>query len=196
MNDHYKTLCERRDWLEQRIKAKKNVNWETAYDERERAALVWAIRFLDWGLDFYNEMFSPDTPEQTPLRETLKRIHHPEQARAAKDRDGSSTPKTARRKGRGQRTARFTSRCTRCPNVGPFKSATEYRKHYNTTHRRFVKSPGKAVFNPPIKDKGPTPKTNPWNCGVCGDVVGYTHDDLKRHQSEVHGVKFLTTVAV
>jgi len=43
MNDHYKTLCERRDWLEQRIIAKKKVGWETHYDEREHAALVWLL---------------------------------------------------------------------------------------------------------------------------------------------------------
>lgn len=37
------TLKERRDWLEQRVIAKKKVGWETTYDERERDALSWII---------------------------------------------------------------------------------------------------------------------------------------------------------
>ena len=48
MTDHYKTLCERRDWLKERIEAKKKIGWEIHWDEREYAALVWATQVLDW----------------------------------------------------------------------------------------------------------------------------------------------------
>jgi hypothetical protein len=41
------TLTQRRNWLKQRIKAKRAVKWETEYDEREYAALVWAIKHLE-----------------------------------------------------------------------------------------------------------------------------------------------------
>ena len=44
---HLDTLTQRRNWLKQRIKAKRAVKWETEYDEREYAALVWAIKHLE-----------------------------------------------------------------------------------------------------------------------------------------------------
>lgn len=46
MNDHLAVLQERWKWLNARIKAKKQVGWETQWDERERDALEWAISHL------------------------------------------------------------------------------------------------------------------------------------------------------
>ena len=40
-------LRERATYLRGRIAAKKEVGWETQWDERERAALLWAIDQLD-----------------------------------------------------------------------------------------------------------------------------------------------------
>lgn len=39
-------LRQRRDYLTQRIAAKKTVGWETQYDESERDALTWALMQL------------------------------------------------------------------------------------------------------------------------------------------------------
>jgi len=39
-------LRERRDWLTARIAAKKSINWETQWDERECASLTWAIDYI------------------------------------------------------------------------------------------------------------------------------------------------------
>ena len=141
MNDHYKTLCERRDWLEQRIKAKRNIGWETQYDERENAALQWATRILDRLYELVDR--EKVIAETNSMIDKLTRIHHPEQARAAKDRDGSSTPKTARRKGRGQRTAIY-SVCKKCPDKPQFKTRNDYDHHYYHRHVKpnKVKSPG------------------------------------------------------
>ena len=47
MIDHLAVLRERRDWLRERIAAKKKVRWETEWDERELAALSWAIIRLE-----------------------------------------------------------------------------------------------------------------------------------------------------
>jgi hypothetical protein len=44
--DLIQVLREREAYLRARIIAKKSVGWEYAYDERERAALEWAIREL------------------------------------------------------------------------------------------------------------------------------------------------------
>jgi hypothetical protein len=46
MPDHLQTLRERATYLSGRIQAKKVVGWETMWDERERAALEWAIKQL------------------------------------------------------------------------------------------------------------------------------------------------------
>lgn len=46
MSDHMKVLEERRNWLRERIKAKKVVGWETQWDQREHDALEWAIGAL------------------------------------------------------------------------------------------------------------------------------------------------------
>ena len=44
--DHWDVLSDRRNYLEARIEAKKKVGWETRYDEREHAALAWALDLL------------------------------------------------------------------------------------------------------------------------------------------------------
>jgi hypothetical protein len=44
--DHLQTLQEREAYLRARIAAKKSVGWETEYDVREQAALIWAIERL------------------------------------------------------------------------------------------------------------------------------------------------------
>lgn len=46
MPDELLVLIERRNWLAARITAKQSVGWETQWDERERAALDWAIEIL------------------------------------------------------------------------------------------------------------------------------------------------------
>lgn len=48
---HYNRLEQRRNWLNERIIAKKNIGWETVYDESERDALTWALEILDKALD-------------------------------------------------------------------------------------------------------------------------------------------------
>ena len=40
---HLQTLRERAAYLRERVAAKQRVGWEWSYDERERAALEWAI---------------------------------------------------------------------------------------------------------------------------------------------------------
>lgn len=47
MSEHLRTLIERRNYLVERIKGKKVVGWDYAYDEREHAALCWAIAMLE-----------------------------------------------------------------------------------------------------------------------------------------------------
>lgn len=47
MSDHLQTLRERERYLRARVIAKQSVGWEYAYDERERAALEWAIGQID-----------------------------------------------------------------------------------------------------------------------------------------------------
>lgn len=47
MSGHLQTLREREAWLRARIAAKQSVGWEVQYDERERAALEWAIERLE-----------------------------------------------------------------------------------------------------------------------------------------------------
>jgi hypothetical protein len=44
--EHLRTLRERAEYLAGRIAAKEGVGWETTYDRRERAALLWAIEQL------------------------------------------------------------------------------------------------------------------------------------------------------
>jgi hypothetical protein len=44
--EHINRLNQRRLYLDQRIGAKKNVGWETVYDESERDALTWALKEL------------------------------------------------------------------------------------------------------------------------------------------------------
>jgi hypothetical protein len=44
--DHLTVLRERAMYLRGRIEAKKVVGWETQWDARERAALLWAIEQL------------------------------------------------------------------------------------------------------------------------------------------------------
>ncbi len=44
--DHLTVLRERRDWLNARIGAKQSIGWETVYDQREHAALCWAVTML------------------------------------------------------------------------------------------------------------------------------------------------------
>jgi hypothetical protein len=46
MPDHLQTLRERARYLRGRIKAKEECGWETQWDQRERAALEWAIEQL------------------------------------------------------------------------------------------------------------------------------------------------------
>jgi len=46
MDDRLRTLQERAAYLAGRIETKRALGWETAYDERERAALLWAIEQL------------------------------------------------------------------------------------------------------------------------------------------------------
>lgn len=46
MTVHLDRLRQRRDYLSQRIQAKRNVGWETVYDESERDALTWALMTL------------------------------------------------------------------------------------------------------------------------------------------------------
>lgn len=47
---HLQTLEERRLYLDARIKAKRSVGWDTLYDEREHAALTWAVLNLVEGV--------------------------------------------------------------------------------------------------------------------------------------------------
>lgn len=51
MTDQLTVLHERRMYLDHRIEAKKQVGWETQWDERERDALAWAIERLSDGLE-------------------------------------------------------------------------------------------------------------------------------------------------
>lgn len=44
--DHLQTLRERERYLAARVIAKQSVGWSYEYDERERAALEWAIEHL------------------------------------------------------------------------------------------------------------------------------------------------------
>ena len=44
--DHLRTLRERAEYLAGRIEIKQRVGWHWEYDERERAALLWAIERL------------------------------------------------------------------------------------------------------------------------------------------------------
>lgn len=46
IDQHLQRLTQRRDYLDQRIAAKKAVGWETRYDEDERRALSWALARL------------------------------------------------------------------------------------------------------------------------------------------------------
>lgn len=46
MPEHLHALRERERYLCARVKAKQSVGWDYAYDERERAALQWAIERL------------------------------------------------------------------------------------------------------------------------------------------------------
>lgn len=46
MPDHLQTLREREAYLQLRAEAKRKLGWEWSYDERERAALAWAIAEL------------------------------------------------------------------------------------------------------------------------------------------------------
>lgn len=46
MNEHLQTLRERERYLRARVQAKASVGWEFQWDERERAALAWAIKQL------------------------------------------------------------------------------------------------------------------------------------------------------
>ena len=46
MQDHLQTLRERAKYLAARVQAKRSVGWEYQYDERERAALQWAVAAL------------------------------------------------------------------------------------------------------------------------------------------------------
>jgi hypothetical protein len=55
MSGHLQTLREREAWLRARIAAKQSVGWEVQYDERERAALEWAIGIL-------KSQGAPDSP--------------------------------------------------------------------------------------------------------------------------------------
>lgn len=43
MSPHLETLIQRRNWLRERIKAKRLVSWDVQWDEREEEALTWAI---------------------------------------------------------------------------------------------------------------------------------------------------------
>ena len=47
MPEHLQTLRERAEYLAGRIEAKQRIGWETAYDSRERAALLWALERLE-----------------------------------------------------------------------------------------------------------------------------------------------------
>lgn len=47
MTDHLTVLRERAAYLEKRIQAKDSVGWESRWDERERAALLWAIGVIE-----------------------------------------------------------------------------------------------------------------------------------------------------
>jgi hypothetical protein len=44
--EHLDRLDQRRRYLEQRIAAKRNVGWETVYDQSEHDALAWAVDTL------------------------------------------------------------------------------------------------------------------------------------------------------
>lgn len=44
--DHLFVLDQRSRYLGERIKAKMAVGWDTGYDRRERAALLWAVGLL------------------------------------------------------------------------------------------------------------------------------------------------------
>ena len=44
--DAVQTLRERRDYLLARIQAKQSVGWDYEYDQREHAALCWALIVL------------------------------------------------------------------------------------------------------------------------------------------------------
>jgi len=44
---HIDVLRDRAAYLAARVTAKKSVGWEWSYDERERAALIWAIDRLE-----------------------------------------------------------------------------------------------------------------------------------------------------
>ena len=46
MMTHLATLRERAEYLAGRVALKRRMGWEYAYDERERAALAWAIKEL------------------------------------------------------------------------------------------------------------------------------------------------------
>lgn len=46
-SDNLTVLRERRDWLAARIKAKQSIGWDVEWDERERAALEWAVKQLE-----------------------------------------------------------------------------------------------------------------------------------------------------
>jgi hypothetical protein len=45
--EHLQALRERAAYLGARIDAKRSVGWESQYDERERDALVWALRRIE-----------------------------------------------------------------------------------------------------------------------------------------------------
>lgn len=47
MPDHLQTLREREAWLRARIAAKQSIGWDVQWDERERAALAWALVRLE-----------------------------------------------------------------------------------------------------------------------------------------------------
>jgi len=46
MPAHLETLRQREAWLRARIAAKQSIGWDIRWDERERAALAWALERL------------------------------------------------------------------------------------------------------------------------------------------------------
>ena len=50
-DQHLQVLTERRNWLRERIEAKRRVGWEIQWDEREFAALEWVVGYLNGETD-------------------------------------------------------------------------------------------------------------------------------------------------
>lgn len=44
---HYDRLTQRRNWLNERIEAKKKVGWDIEYDTAERDALTWVLMIME-----------------------------------------------------------------------------------------------------------------------------------------------------